>query len=222
MVSTNLKRLIFVLIFLAGLIPVSAQEPTLPAPTLVPPTLVPTQPADAPQLAEFSGVATIHNEGVLRVGARYNAPPFSYLDESGVLTGYEVEIMNAIAAELGISIDWRQVTRENELEELRSGRVDALIGEQVHTRPAERMLEFSHPYYLNAQRMVVVETQPYQVFADLSGQPISVVQGSKADEATQILLDAGLGYDVRRYFTPESSPGCAGEWRSSGHGRRTG
>jgi ABC-type amino acid transport substrate-binding protein len=203
MVSIKIKRLSLILLmtFLAGLMHVRAQEPTLPAPTLVPPTLVPTQPADVPQLAQFSGIATIHNEGVFRVGARYNAPPFSYLDENGLLNGYEVEIMNAIAAELGITIEWRQVTRENEIEDLLTGRVDALIGEQVHTRPAEQLLEFSHPYYLNAQRMVVIETQPYQVFTDLGGQPISVVQGSKADEAVGLLVEAGLGYDVRRYFT---------------------
>ena len=201
MVSIKIKHLILMMLLLAMALPVAAQEPTLPAPTLVPPTLVPTQPADAPQLAQFSGIATIQNEAVLRVGARYNAPPFSYLDENGVLSGYEVEILNAVAAELGTTIEWRQVTRENELEELLTGRVDALIGEKVHTRPAEQQLEFSHPYYLNAQRMVVVETQPYQSFADLSGQPISVVQGSKADVAVEILVDAGLGYDVRRYFT---------------------
>jgi len=198
------KPLIVLFLGLVLLLP-SATHAQDPAPTLVPPTLVPTAPADVVQLADYSGVATAQNEGALRVGARYNMPPFSYLDSSGSLAGYEVDVMNAIAIELGISINWVQVTAENELEELQTGRVDALIGEQVHTRDAEQVLGFSHPYYLNQQRMVVLESAPYASFADLNGQAVSVVTGSYGEDAIQALLDAGLGYQVRGFFTEKEA-----------------
>ncbi|MFP4322928.1 MAG: transporter substrate-binding domain-containing protein, partial [Anaerolineales bacterium] len=89
-----------------------AQQPTAPAPTLVPPTRVPTQPAQAEQPADYSGVATLVEENTLRLGTRYNERPFSYLDENGQLTGYEVELMESLGVQLGVAIDWVQVTAE--------------------------------------------------------------------------------------------------------------
>lgn len=187
-----------------GVINAQDPTPTLPAPTLVPPTLVPTQASDAPQLAEFSGIATAQNEGVMRVGALFNVPPFVYINERGQLDGYEVDIMNAIGVELGIEIEYVQVTRETARDDLQTGRVDMLIGQQVHSRDAEQFYEFSHPYYLNAQRMVVLEGAPYQAFAELSGQPISVVQGTEGARAVQDLV-ASLGYQVRPYYTQKDA-----------------
>lgn len=201
-----LLTVIFILI--AGSLPTLAQEPV---PTLTPPTLVPTQPADAPVLADYSGVKTMQDSGILKVGARYNVYPFSYLDESGKLTGYEVDIITAIATELGVQIEFTQVTGENEIEELLAGRVDVLIGEQLHTRDMEQWLEFSHPFYLNKQSMVVRFDTPYQTLQDLNGRPVGVVVMSRAETATRALIeneklrDPNFNYDLRLYYTEKEA-----------------
>jgi len=203
------KRFIFIILFLVGIvisIPISfAQDvtPTAPAPTLVPPTLVPTAPSDTLQVAEFSGIATIQNDGVLRVGARYNVPPFVFINERGEVDGYEIALMNSIGVELGISIEFVQVTRETEQADLLSGRVDALIGQQIHSRTSEQVYDFSHPYYLNMQRMVVLFDSPYQEFGELTGQPVSVVQGSPSERSMEELI--AFGYDVRLYYTQKDA-----------------
>lgn len=181
-----------------------AQEPV---PTLVPPTLVPTEAANAPVLADYSGVKTVQDTGILRVGARYNMYPFSFLDESGKLTGYEVDLIYAIATELGVQVEFVQVTGENEIEELLAGRVDALIGEQIHTRSVEQYVEFSHPYYLNKQSMVVRFDSPYQTLQDLNGKPVGAVMLSRSEDALRNLLkieqlrDPNFNYDIRLYYT---------------------
>jgi ABC-type amino acid transport substrate-binding protein len=183
----------------------AAQEPTQPAPTLVPPTLVPTIPADAVEVADHSGVATIQNENMLRVGALYNAPPFSFLDESGKVTGFEADVMNAIAVELGTTVEWVQVTGETQFDDLNFGRVDALIGEQIITRGSAEFLNYTHPYYLNQQRMVVLEGQPYQNLNELNSQPVSVVQGSAGEVAAQAAITGGMSWNLRPYFTEKEA-----------------
>lgn len=200
-----LTLLLLLVTTLAG----SAQEPV---PTLVPPTLVPTQPADAPVLASSSGVATIQQAGVLRIGARYNVYPFAYLDDSGKLTGYEVELVRAIATDLGVQTEFVQVTGENEIEELLTGRVDMLIGEQLITRNAEHQVEFTHPFYLNKQSMVVRFDSPYQTLQDLNGKAVGVVTLSRAETATRWLIDhekatrdPNFNYDLRLYYTEKEA-----------------
>ncbi len=185
---------------LLSIAPGLAQDPTAPAPTLVPPTRVPTQPAQAAdQPADYSGVATMVNEGVLRIGTRYNERPFSYLDENGDLTGYEVELMESLGVQLGVQVEWVQVTAETEREDLHFGRVDALIGQQLHSRDAAQYYDFSHPYYLNQQRMVVREDTPFSNFDGLRDQPISVVQYSPADAALPAY--AQYNWNVQYFFT---------------------
>src|SRR5688572_26869871 len=186
--SLILKRTVLVIcavLLTMTLLPVfgtQAQQPSNQVPTLVPPTLVPTATPIALAVAETSGVKTVQDEGVLRIGARYNTLPFSFLDTAGQITGFEVEIMQAIAVDLGVQIEWVQVTAENEDELLLIGEVDMLIGEQLHTRSTEQTFDFSHPYYLNKQMMVVRQDAPYQGFADLNGQPIGVAVNSRAED----------------------------------------
>jgi polar amino acid transport system substrate-binding protein len=199
----SIPVVLFLVILTFTLSPVIAQEPTLPAPTLVPPTLVPGGTSETAERVDYSGIATIKNEGVLRVGARYNMYPFSYLNEKGELAGYEVDVLTAIGVELGVLIEWMQVTGENEIQELWAGRVDVLIGEQVHTRDREQFLDFSHPYYLNKQYMVVTEAASYQSFEDMRGQPIAVVEGSFGEIAAQDYPQ--YGWDIRPYFTEKDA-----------------
>lgn len=176
-----------------------AQQPNLPpVPTLVPPTRVPTATPLAAAAVQQSGVYTMQQNTVLRVGARYNLPPFSYLDNSGAVTGYEAEIVQAIANELAVTVEWVQTTGENELDLLLAGEVDVLIGQQVHTREAEQFMEFVSPYYLNKQMMVVMQDSAYQEFNNLAGQPVGVVMGSRGAAA---LPGTGVTYDVRSFLT---------------------
>ena len=79
------------------------ETPTQVAPTLVPPTPLPTLTATPFTPPTESGLAAIQRDRVLRVGTYFNAYPFAWLNEQGAVTGYEVEILEAIAIELGSS-----------------------------------------------------------------------------------------------------------------------
>jgi ABC-type amino acid transport substrate-binding protein len=135
----------------------------------------------------------------------YNVPPFSYLDDNGNLTGYEIAILEAISVDISTPLEFVQVTGENALSELNLGRVDILVGEQTITRDAEGLYDFTHPHYLNQQRMVVLQAAPYQTFADLRGQTVSVVGESRGQEAAGDLLAQGFGYTLRLYYTEKDA-----------------
>jgi ABC-type amino acid transport substrate-binding protein len=120
--------------------------PSIPAPTLVPPTPLPTMTPTPFEPPTMSGLAVAQSMGELRVGTYYNAFPFTWLNEYGELVGYEVDIIRAIAIELGVEVEFAQVTRQNADSMLLGERVDLLIGQQVHARDREDWLDFSHPY----------------------------------------------------------------------------
>ncbi|NDJ76841.1 MAG: transporter substrate-binding domain-containing protein [Chloroflexi bacterium] len=181
--------------------------PTPGAPTLVPPTLVPVQAGEeAVVRAEFSALADIQENRVLRVGTYYNAYPFAWLNQTGVVDGYETDVMRAIGIELGVDIEFVQVTRQNDVESLLSGNVDILIGQQVHTRDREEQLDFCHPYYINEERMVIRQGTPYTTLGQMANLPISVEIGSRGHRALlNYAATSGIQYDIRTYFSESAA-----------------
>jgi ABC-type amino acid transport substrate-binding protein len=180
--------------------------PTEPAPTLVPPTPLPTMTPTPYEPPTMSGLAVAETVGKLRVGTYYNEFPFTWLNEYGELTGYEVDIIRAIGIELGVEVEFNQVTRQNAEEMLLGGRVDLLIGQQVHSRDREDWLDFTDPYYINQERMVVKTDAPYNALQDLAGLPVAVEIGSRSERALRNWsLQTGITLDIRTYFTESSA-----------------
>ncbi len=180
--------------------------PTEPAPTLIPPTPLPTMTPTPYEPPTMSGLAVAQTVGKLRVGTYYNASPFTWLNEYGEVTGYEVDIIRAIGIELGVEVEFDQVTRQNAEEMLLSERVDVLIGQQVHSRDREDWLDFSPPYYINEERMVVRTDAPYNTLQELAGLPVSVEIGSRSERALRNWSrQTGITLDIRTYFTESSA-----------------
>ncbi|MBN1563816.1 MAG: transporter substrate-binding domain-containing protein [Anaerolineae bacterium] len=191
-------------------IPTNTQPPTLtpsePAPTLIPPTRLPTLTPTPFNPPTNSGLAVAQNLGRLRVGTYYNAEPFTWLNDFGEVVGYEPDIIRAIAIELGIEVEFVQVTRQNNVEMLISERIDILLGQQVHSRDRDEILDFTHPYYVNQQKMVVLTDAPYNSLADLTGLAVSVPIGSRSERALRNWSQLnGVEFDLRTYFTESSA-----------------
>jgi cystine transport system substrate-binding protein len=109
------------------------------------------------------GTLTVATEGTYR--------PFSFHDESGTLTGYDVEIAQAVAEKLGVKVRFQETQWDAIFAGLEAGRFD-VIGNQVSINPErqEKYL-FSSPYTVS--RGVVVTTDDdssISSFADLSGK----------------------------------------------------
>jgi len=179
---------------------------TLPAPTLVPPTPLPTVTPTPLTVAAESGLANVQRDGVLRVGTYFNAYPFAWLNEQGQVAGYEIDVLNAIAIELGVGLEFVQVTHHNARDTLLSGLVDVLAGQQFHTRDGETWFDFTHPYYLNTERMVVLTEAPYVTLQDLAGQPVGVTIGSRSEHALRLWSEQhGVTFDIRFYFSESAA-----------------
>jgi ABC-type amino acid transport substrate-binding protein len=186
--------------------PLPSPTPTDAAPTLVPPTPLPTLTPTPFQPPTESGLATAQSDNVLRVGTLYNAYPFAWLNEQGDVTGYEADILKAIGIELSVDVEFVQVTRHNADETLLSGQVDMLIGQQVHTRDREQLFDFTHPYYLNQERMVVMTDAPYSELGQMASLPVSVEMGSRSERAlSEWSAQTGVQFDLRPYLSESAA-----------------
>lgn len=64
----------------------------------------------------------------IKVAVNSIYPPMEYKDpESGELTGFDIDLGNAIAKELGVKLDWQESAFEQLLPSLATGRVDMIL-----------------------------------------------------------------------------------------------
>jgi cystine transport system substrate-binding protein len=128
--------------------------------------------ASAPAAAaEGSLLARIDNKGTVTVGTEGTYAPFTYHDESGKLTGYDVEVTRAVADKLGVKVDFKETQWDAIFAGLNSNRFD-LIANQVGVNDERKAkYEFSQPYTYS-RPVVVTRADDASItkFEDIKGK----------------------------------------------------
>lgn len=83
----------------------------------------------------------INQKGTITVGTEGTYAPFTYHDENGKLTGYDVEVTRAVADKLGVKIEFKETNWDSMLAGLKAGRFD-LVANQVALTTPERQAIF--------------------------------------------------------------------------------
>ncbi|AMT97721.1 MULTISPECIES: amino acid ABC transporter substrate-binding protein [Psychrobacter] len=83
----------------------------------------------------------INNGGTINVGTEGTYPPFTYHDESGKLTGYDVEVTRAVAEKLGVDVEFKETQWDAMLAGLDSKRFD-MVANQVSLTTPERQAKY--------------------------------------------------------------------------------
>ncbi|UFT99684.1 amino acid ABC transporter substrate-binding protein [Radiobacillus kanasensis] len=119
--------------------------------------------------------ASLHDkvmeEGVLTVGTEGTYAPFTFHNESGELTGYDVEVVREVGKRMGVEVKFEETQWDSMFAGLNAERFD-LIANQVGINE-ERLAnyDFSVPYTYSAAVVVVPEDNTsITSFEDLEGK----------------------------------------------------
>lgn len=114
---------------------------------------------------------TIQEEGVITIGTEGTYAPFTFHDEAGELTGFDVEIAEEVAERLGVEAEFVETQWDGIFAGLDAERFD-MIANQVGVN--EERLEkyaFSDPYIESGAVLVVSENNTdINSFEDVSGK----------------------------------------------------
>jgi polar amino acid transport system substrate-binding protein len=88
----------------------------------------------------------IKSSGQIRFATEGGFPPFNEF-KSGKLSGFEVEIGNAIAAKLGMKITWQTLPFDSLLIGLGQSRYDVVIASHAITPERAKAVDFTSPHY---------------------------------------------------------------------------
>jgi cystine transport system substrate-binding protein len=142
----------------------------------------------------------VQDKGVLRVGTEGTYSPFSFHDPTtNQLTGYDVEVINAVAAKMGVKVEFVEAPFDSIFASLMSDRFD-LVANQVTKNPQrEAAYALSKPYTVS-DGVIVTRTDDNSVtkLSDLKGK--TTAQSSTSNWA-QVAKDAGAKVQAVEGFT---------------------
>nr|WP_086937481.1 lysine/arginine/ornithine ABC transporter substrate-binding protein [Thaumasiovibrio occultus] len=100
-------------------------------------------------------------------------PPFEFTDEAGNIVGFDVDLANALCAEMEATCTFHNQAFDSLIPALRFNRYDAAISAMDITEARLEQVAFSNPYYDNAAAFVAVAPQE-----SLDGLRVGVQNGS--------------------------------------------
>lgn len=116
-------------------------------------------------------LARIQREGVLKVGVEGTYPPVTYHDEDGVLTGFDVEVAQAIGEKLGVEVEFVEAEWDALLAAIDSGRIDTVINAVSVTDERQEKYDFTEPYVSVYYNVIVKgDDDSIQSLEDLNGK----------------------------------------------------
>ncbi|HEX3044754.1 MAG TPA: transporter substrate-binding domain-containing protein [Bacillota bacterium] len=97
----------------------------------------------------------------LRVAVSGTNPPFSFLNERGELSGFDVELAWAVCIQLGIRYFTPvMVSSSKMIKGLQDGQFDVIWDSMRVTEDNLALVDFSNPYYLNGAQLFVKQGSP--------------------------------------------------------------
>ena len=126
----------------------------------------------------------IKRSGEIRIGTEGAFPPFNFFNEKDQLTGFEVDLGNALAAKLGVKPRWIAQAFDTLLIQLNQGRFDFVIASHGITPERAKAVDFTNPHYCTGGIVVSKKGGP-KTARDLEGKVVGVQVGTTYMEAAQ-------------------------------------
>ena len=115
----------------------------------------------------------------LRIGTEGAYPPFEYRDASGELKGFDVEIGNALCAEMRVTCVWQPQDFDGLIPALKAGKIDLIISSLSVTPERANVVDFTKPYYLSPSQFVALKSSGITDDpATLKGKVVGVQSGT--------------------------------------------
>lgn len=154
-------------------------------------------PADGAAAADTTSDAPMN----IKIATESSYKPFSYTDADGKLIGYEIELVDALCAQMKAKCDVISQDWDGLIPGLNAQKFDAIIAGMSITPERKEVVEFTDPYFHTGIILIGKKGDDISV-ADLKGQPIA---SQRSTVASQYLQDEHAEADVKLYDTQDNA-----------------
>ncbi len=144
----------------------------------------------------------VQAQETLKLGTEGAYPPFNFIDSAGNVTGFDVEIGQALCAKMNVKCDVVAQDWDGIIPGLLAKKYDFIIASMFITEERKKQVNFSDPYYLAAMTVAAPKETDIKDFTvdGLEGKVVGVQVGTtQADYAHKVFTKS----EVREYPTQD-------------------
>lgn len=137
----------------------------------------------------------------IKIATESSYKPFSYTDADGKLIGYEIELIDALCAQMKAECEVNSQDWDGLIPGLNAQKFDAAIAGMSITPERLEVIEFSDPYFYSGIILIGKKGDNVSV-DDLKSQPIA---SQRATVSAQYLQDEHSDADIKLYDTQDNA-----------------
>ena len=131
--------------------------------------------------AKARTIDEIKKSGELRIAVFGDKKPFGYVDNDGSYQGYDIELGNQLAQDLGVKVKYVSVDAANRAEYLISNKVDITLANFTVTDERKKQVDFALPYMKVSLGVVSPKDKVIKDVKELEGKTLIVTKGTTAE-----------------------------------------
>jgi ABC-type amino acid transport substrate-binding protein len=154
---------------------------------------------------ETGKLEKIKAAGKIVVGTSADYPPYEFhllpeLEDD--MVGIDIDIAEAIAANLNVKLEIRDIVFSKLFDELTAGRIDLALAGLSPTESRKQIADFSIPYYQAIQNMLIraADKDKIKMLEDLRGKVVGTQKGSIQEEMARNLIP-GAAFVIHESIT---------------------
>lgn len=113
----------------------------------------------------------------IRFATEATYPPFEFIDESGQMTGFDIDITNALCRQIKAQCTFSNQSFNRLIPSLKLGKFDAIIAALGVTPERQKEVDFTISYYEPSASFVALIEKHYSIL-NVTGKTVGVQQGS--------------------------------------------
>ena len=125
----------------------------------------------------------IKARGKLLVGVTESSPPFSYRDGAKGIIGYDVDLAERVAQQLGVAAEKVAIINAERIPALQQDRVDLVAVGMTRSKGRAKDIDFSYAYLDSPHMILVRKDSGIAHIAQLAGRKLALVRSASVDAA---------------------------------------
>ncbi|BBU30617.1 amino acid ABC transporter substrate-binding protein [Burkholderia sp. THE68] len=165
-------------------------------------TKVATPEQGSSAAAPASTLQAVLQRGTLRVGDCLTFAPFGFYDKDGNPDGYDVDLAKELAKQMGVKLEVVNTTSANRIPNLQTAKVDVVFCNFTRNLERAKVVEFTSPYVVASEAMLVKKSSGIQSAKDMSGRTIATVKGSTNGDEVRSM---GIPVKIQEYDSSQAA-----------------
>ncbi|WP_188456095.1 transporter substrate-binding domain-containing protein [Virgibacillus oceani] len=144
-----------------------------------------------------SETSNSENDKILKMATSADFPPFESRDTEGDFEGFDIDLANMIADELGYELQIEDMKFDGLVGSLQAKRVDMVMAGMSATEKRKKNVDFSTEYNRSGEMFISLPDSKNKTLEDLKGKTVGVQLGTIQEEGAEILSEE-YGFKVKK------------------------